>query len=209
VKGVKELDIIKGQRVIVLLALLFALALLASCSRQVTKPLGEEDLYPKKAPKTAGDDRTGAKRSAGVTIYGSPELVEVFSGGKRLVFKAGDKSYDKITSICERIVLRVGASANEPPVSDASYLKMRGVAFRSIRLTYRREPVFVFFGTIDRIKRNKNLGGAKGLKQVAFFIPMSPALLKPDTIYDGFYYGNIHMVSTLTNTDLLELVKGL
>ncbi|MHB8842105.1 MAG: hypothetical protein ACYC56_10040 [Candidatus Aquicultor sp.] len=199
----------KRQRIIVLLTGVLALALLASCSRQVTKPLEKGDIRPTKVSKPAEENHTADKTSAGVTIYGNPEQIEVFSGGKRLVLKPGDGSYSKITSVCERIVLRVGASANEPPVSDASYIKMRGVAFRAVRLTYHREPVFVFFGTIDRIKQNKTLVGAKGLKQVTFFVPVSAASLKPDTIFDGFYYGNIHMVSTLTNTDLLELVKGL
>ncbi len=198
----------KSQKAVVLLTLALALALLASCSRQVTKPLEERDLNPKKASKVA-DDRSSGKTSAGVTINGNPEKIELLLGSKQLVFKPGEEAYDKITRVCERIVLRVGETAEGSPVSNTDYSRMIGTSHAVVRLVYQKEPVFTFLGTVDRIKQNRKLAGAKGLNYVTFFVPQSELSLKPGTIYDGFYYGNIHMVSTLTNTDLLELVKGL
>ncbi len=199
----------KRQRFVILITGVLALVLLASCSRQVTKPLETGDTGPAKAAKHVEENRTEGKTSAGVTISGNPELIEVFSKGNRMILKPGDKSFDKIAEICERIVLRVGASASEPPVSDASYIKMRAVAFRTVRLTYGKEPVFVILGTMNQIKQNKKLVGAKGLKQITFFVPISTELLKPETMFDGFYYGNIRMISTLTNKDLIDAVKGM
>lgn len=184
------------------------LLLLVSCARQVTKPLDENDLAPKKAPSVA-HDRNAAKKSAGGVIYGDPEKVELFTHDKKLVFSPGDKSYSEITRVCERIVLRVGTPAGWRPVSDTEFSKIMKESYAVVRLTYRREPVFVFFGTNDYIKRNKNLTSAAGLNEITFFLPANNASMTPDTIYDGFYYGNIHMVSTLTNTELVELIKGL
>lgn len=199
---------INGIFLILAIALLSLIAL--SCTGQVAEDtMGKSATLKAKnsADTEAGKEREGIKRSAGAVIYGRPEKIKVYRCSEPTVVKPGSPDYEKLLDAGERVMLRVSSSAGEPPVNKENFSRMIGESPAAIQFIYQKEPVFTYLETPERIKSDKILSSVQNLATITFFIPTDAGLIEPGTVYDGFYSGNVHMVSTLTNAELIDVVK--
>ncbi|MCL6471619.1 MAG: hypothetical protein K6T91_02275 [Firmicutes bacterium] len=183
---------IKAQKHKIMVLLVVALTLLTSCAKQLASNALQHRDVTSEAKK---QDLELTKRSAGVTIYGRPIKIEIYCNHTQRLIKPGDKIYDKVCDAGERIILRVGSPASDSLLSEKDMAVIRDQAYAVVTFSYNKPPKFIFFKDLQN--------------SVTFYIPANFLEMKPDTIYDGFYYGNRHMVSTLTNNELLEIVKDM